>query len=371
MKLNQYCSLAGYYMEKAYSHFLANHLLKFRSFAMAQFSNFVGIDLASASFMACAGIAPWKLVLKPVKFDNHEGGYIAFLDWLKEHHLTPENTIVCMEATGVYGEGLAYFLVASGYQVAVEPPLNIARKFPVNASKTDWLDCQYIAEYACRYVDKLALWQPRDEILEQVKLLLTTRQQFSVQIAAHKNALHAVNRKKVSSAVAKQVHQSSIQQIVKHIAEIDAEIKRLIDSDPTFKTTLLLLLSIPGIGLQLAAHLLILMQETLDPRELASFAGISPIQHESGTSVHSAPTSRHYGPPALRKLLYLAACSVRTHRKEFTHYFLRKTAEGKARKLVLNNIQNKLLKIACAVVRSQKPFIPNYVAVNPLALNNA
>jgi transposase len=89
-----------------------------------------------------------------------------------------------------------------------------------------------------------------------------------------------------------------------------------------------------------------------------------------GTSVYSAPTSRHYGPPALRKLLYLAACSVRTHRKEFTHYFLRKTAEGKNRKLVLNNIQNKLLKIACAVVRSQKPFISNYLSVNPLALKS-
>jgi transposase len=336
-----------------------------------QFSNFVGVDIASASFMACAGIAPWKLVVKPVKFDNSEDGFASFLDWMKENSLKPENTVVCMEATGVYGEGLAYFLASSGFPVAVEPPLNIARKFPANASKTDWLDCQYIAEYACRYVDKLALWQPRNDILEQVKVLLTTRQQFSVQLAAHKNALHAVNRKKVSSDVAKKVHGDIIKQITKLIAEIDAEIRRLIDTDPTFKNTLLLLLSIPGIGLQLAAHLLVIMQESLDPRVLAAFIGISPIQHESGTSVYSGPTSRHYGPPAIRKLLYLAACSVRTHRKEFTHYFLRKTAEGKPGKLVLNNIQNKLLKIACAVVTSQKPFIPNYVSVNPLALKKA
>jgi transposase len=338
---------------------------------MKQFSNFVGVDIASASFVACVGTTPWKLVVKPENFDNHEDGYTFFLDWMKEWNLKPENTVVCMEATGVYGEGLAYFLSASGYAVAVEPPLNIARKFPANASKTDWLDCQYIAEYACRYVDKLAFWQPRNDILEQVKVLLTTRQQFSVQITAHKNALHAVNRKKVSSEVAKQVHQGIIQQIVKHITAIDTEIRRLIDSDPTFKKTLLLLLSIPGIGLQLAAHLIIIMQQSLDPRELAAFVGISPIQHQSGTTVYSVPTSRHYGPPALRKLLYLAACSVRTHRKEFKQYFLRKVAEGKPGKLVLNNIQNKLLKIACAVVSSQKPFIPNYVSVNPLALKNA
>lgn len=333
---------------------------------MTQFLSFVGVDIASATFMACMGTPPWKITVKPLQFDNDEAGFVAFLGWLQAHHLKAESTVVCMEATGVYSEGLAYFLHASGYTVAVEPPLAIQRKFPLNASKTDELDCQYIAEYAYRYQDKLSFWKPRPEILEQVKALLTTRQHFSVQLTGHKNALHALKRKQVSSELAKHAHQTMIEQIVKAIKAIDLEIHRLIDSDPTFKQTLLLLLSVPGVGLQLAAHLLILMQETLDPRVLAAFIGISPIQHESGTSVHSAPTSRHFGPPTLRKLLYLAACSVRTHKKQFQHYFFRKVAEGKHRKLVLNNIQNKLLKIACAVVRSQQPYIPNYAPVNPL-----
>jgi len=333
---------------------------------MTAFISFVGVDMASASFMACIGTTPWKVTVKPVKFENDEDGFVSFLDWLKVHNLKTESTVVCMEATGVYSEGLAYFLHASGYTVAVEPPLNIQRKFPVNASKTDELDCQYIAEYACRYQDKLSFWKPRAEILEQVKVLLSTRQHFSVQLTGHKNALHAVQRKKVSSELAKRSHQNMIEQIVKAIKEIDQEIRRLIDSDPTFKQTLLLLLTVPGIGLQLAAHLLILMQETLDPRVLASFIGISPIKHESGSSVFSAPTSRHFGPPMLRKLLYLAACSVRTHKKQFQQYFFRKVAEGKHKKLVLNNIQNKILKIACAVVRSQQPYLSSYVSVNPL-----
>lgn len=333
---------------------------------MTSFQSFVGVDIASASFMVCVGTTPWKLTVKPVQFENDEDGFVSFLRWLQEQHLSPEDTVVCMEATGVYGEGLAYFLYASGYTVAVEPPLNIQRKFPVNASKTDELDCQYIAEYACRYVDKLSLWKPRAEILEQVKVLLTTRQHFSVQLTGHKNALHAVHRKQVSSEFAKQVHQNMLEQIAKSIKAIDQEIRRLIESDPTFKQTLLLLLSVPGIGLQLAAHLLIAMQETLDPKVLAAFIGICPIQHESGSSVFATPTSRHYGPSALRKLLYLAACSVRTHKKQFQQYFFRKVAEGKHKKLVLNNIQNKILKIACAVVRSNQPYIPNYVSVNPL-----
>jgi transposase len=333
---------------------------------MTQFSFFVGVDIASASFMACVGSTPWKIVLKPMKFENHEEGFTSFLGWLKDNRLPSEQTVVCMEATGVYGEGLAYFLSASGYSVAVEPPLNIQRKFPVNASKTDELDCQYIAEYACRYVDKLSFWKPRAEILEKVKVLLTTRQHFTVQMTGHKNALHALKRKIVSSDLASQAHQDMIQQITKHIKAIDQEIRRLIDSDPTLKQTLLLLLTVPGIGLQLAAHLIILMQASLDSRVLSAFIGICPIKHESGTSVFSTPTSRHYGPPSLRKLLYLTACSVRTHNAGFQRYFFRKVAEGKHKKVALNNIQNKILKTACAVVRTQKPFIPNYVSVNPL-----
>jgi transposase len=333
---------------------------------MTKFTFFVGVDIASASFMACVGTTPWKLVVKPTKFENHEDGFTSFLGWLKDNHLPSDQTVICMEATGVYGESLAYFLSAGGYSLAVEAPLNIQRKYPVNASKTDELDCQYIAEYACRYVDKLSFWKPRAEILEKVKVLLTTRQHFTVQSTGHKNALHALKRKVVSSDLASQAHQDMIAQIAKHIKAIDREIERLIGSDPTFKHTLLLLLSVPGIGLQLAAHLIIIMQASLDSRVLSAFVGICPIKHESGASVFSTPTSRHYGPPNLRKLLYLAACSVRTHNQSFRQYFFRKLAEGKHKKVALNNIQNKILKIACAVVRTQKPFIPNYVSVNPL-----
>jgi transposase len=338
---------------------------------MTQVQFFVGVDIASTSFVACIGTTPWQLTVKPVKFENAPAGFVRFIDWLTEHHLHADNSVVCMEATGVYSEGLAYFLHANNYPVAVEPPLNIQRKFPANASKADELDCQYIAEYACRYVDKLSFWQPRAEILEQVKALLTTRQHLSVQLTGHKNALHALNRKTISAPVAQQAHQEMIVQVNHQIKFIDQEIRRLLKSDSTFNQMLLLLLSVPGVGPQLAAHLIIIMQETLNPRTLASFIGISPIRHESGTSIQSPPTSRHYGPPVLRKLLYLASCSVRTHKKPFRDYFARKVAQGKNKKLVLNNIQNKILKIACAVVRSQQPYNPNYVSVNPLILTAA
>ena len=105
-----------------------------------------------------------------------------------------------------------------------------------------------------------------------------------------------------------------------------------------------------------------------DPRDIASHLGLSPCKYESGTSVYKRPRSRGYGHSRSRKLLYLAALSLRTHNKDFKYYFLRKVQEGKSKRLVLNNISNRLLRIICAVVRNQQDFISNYKSVNPMLL---
>ncbi len=338
---------------------------------MSQVKYFVGIDVASSSFNVAVGTRPWKVMFKPQEFENSEEGFQALLDWLAEQHLPARETVTCMEATGVYGEGLAYFLHAKGYRVCVEPPLKVKRAFKPNGPKTDAVDSRQIAEYAYRFLDQLTTWQPKSEVLEQIRVLLSTREQFVAQRTAHKNALLAIQRKVVKTPFAEQAHLQMIEQLKKQIRALDQEMRRLIENDPTFKHMLLLLMSVPGVGFLLAAHLILLTRTSLDYRKLASHLGVAPNDHLSGSSVYQPATSRHFGPPAGRKLLYLAACSVRTHRQEFTTYFLRKTAEGKSARLVLNNIANKLLKIACAVLNSNTPYIPNYHPVQHLILKNA
>ncbi len=331
----------------------------------------VGIDIAANTFTAAVGQMPWKLVVKPKTFENTEDGYGMLLEWLEQHHLPADETIMCMEATGVYCEGLAYFLSAKGYRVAVEPPLEVKRAFKPYGPKSDAVDSEQIAEYACRHWDELAWWKPRSEILEQVKALLAVREQFVTQKVAHHNALVALRRKVVRTPFGEQAYERLIEQLKKQIKAIDDEIRRLIESDPSLKEMLLLLLSVPGVGLLLAAHFLVLAQYSLDYKVLASFLGIAPNEHSSGTSVYKHDTSRHFGPPIVRKLLYLAACSVCTHRPQFRIYLLRKTKEGKPPRLVLNNVENKLVRIMCAVLSSRTAFIPDYHPVQPLALQLA
>ena len=330
---------------------------------------FIGLDLGSEQFSAAIGTSPWKLLHSARAFANSAEGFADLQQWLLQHDCTPAQTVVCMEATGVYGEALAYYLVAQGYRLAVEPPLKVKRAFAPHGPKTDAVDSQQIAEYACRFVDELRFWQPRRELIEQLQVLVSTREQLVSQRTAHQNAWRALQRKVVRTPLAEQVHAQVLAQLKAHIQVIDDELQRLIEQDPTWRQWLALLLTIPGVGLLLATQVLILAQTTSAPlnyKPLTAHWGICPYPYHSGSSVHRPARSRQYGPPLPRKLLHLAARSVSTHSEPFRHYYQRKLAEGKPKRLALNNVANKLVRVICAVLNSQTPYDPQHHSVPPL-----
>jgi transposase len=337
---------------------------------------FVGIDIASATFTSAVGAmdGKWQIIVRPETFGNEYDSFAKYLKWLREHGVQPENSVICMEATGVYNEVLAHFLVANRYTVAIEPPLKVKRAFKPAGHKSDPVDSTQIAVYAYRFWDELSPWAPRKDILEQIKTLLTVREQLVVHRAGHLNALHALKRKAIRTSLAETIHDQTILELKKHIQEVETEIQRLIDQDPDFRSMVRLLISVPGVGLLLAAHMLVIFQsatQLCSPKSLAAYIGICPYDDSSGSSVKHTPTSRHYGPPVLRKLLCLGARSISTHNLHFRSYFLRKIQEGKPKRLVINNIANKLLDIMVAVVRSKTPYIPNYRSVSPGLLKSA
>jgi transposase len=204
-----------------------------------------------------------------------------------------------------------------------------------------------------------------------VKVLLAVRDHFVVQKTANNNALRALERKYHPAPMAMTMYRQTIEDLTENIKALDREIKRLLDNDQSYRNLISILTSVTGIGTILAANLLILTKGftmSVSYKNIASYVGICPLQHTSGTSVHRKPSSRHFGPGTFRKLLYLASLSVSTHNPVFRQYYLRKVAEGKPKRLVLNNIGNKLLKVLCALVKEQSKFVPNYRSVNPFFL---
>jgi transposase len=339
---------------------------------MTNLSIFVGIDTAHASFTGCVFKALEKSVSRPQTWANCPEGFIAFGQWLKEQGADPAATVICLENTGVYGEALSYTLAAQGWRLAVEAPHAIKKAMSPDHRKSDDIDCRQIAEYAYRYADRLSVWTPPEPVLEQLQVLLTTREQYVEQMTAHKNTLTQIRLKVVRTPLAEESLTRVIDGYKEQIQRLDQEMKKLVSGHPTFGPLNALVTSIPGVGFLLATNLLVLTKgfaESTDPRRLASRLGVCPLPCQSGTSLYKRDRARRYGHHRLRKLLHLAAMSLRTHNQLFKLYFLRKVQEGKPKLLVLNNIANKLLRVICAVVNSKTPFIDNYKSVNPMFLH--
>jgi transposase len=341
---------------------------------MPKITFYIGLDIAANDFAASIYQSPEIPVIVKESISNNPDGYNMLISWLKEHNIGRSNSVICMEATGVYSEGIAHYLAAKDFKVSVESPLKVKRAFDPIGHKTDPVDSKQIAEYAYRFKDELKLWQPKDEIVEKIRQLLVVREQFTKQKVSIKNAMHAYKLHTIQVKLIKQAHSETLEQLEKQIARIDKELSGFIRQNPLVSQNKDTLHSAPGIGMLLSANLIALtnnFEQIRDYRILASFIGVVPLKHQSGSSIHKKPRIRHFGPTYTRKLLRLAAQSVATHDKGFRQYYLRKLAEGKAKPLVLNNIANKLLKIACAMIRDNKSYIKEHYSIHPMCLKTA
>jgi len=361
-------------MDKAHIIFYPALNTKKEVSIMSNIKYFIGLDMACESFAASIYQSPETQPITKEAITNNPDGFNMLISWLKSNNISKSNSIVCMEATGVYSKAVTCYLIAEGFNVCVEPPLKVKRAFEPYGHKTDAVDSKKIAEYAYRYKDELHLYKPKDEILEKIRQLLSARERFVKQSTAIQNALKAYEKEPIQVSLIVKSNTQTLHQLKKHISDIDKELDKFSHQNPNIFQNTNILKSIPGCGMLLTANLMAItgnFEDIKDHKHLAAFIGIVPYQHQSGTSVYKKPRSRHFGPQTTRKLLRLAAQSVATHNSSFRQYYLRKQAEGKAKALVLNNIANKLLKIACAMIRDNKSYIKEHCSIHPMCLKTA
>ncbi len=332
---------------------------------------FIGVDI-SAEYITVSALS--KKDGKAETFENFENsanGFQSLLAEFQSHKITAKNSIVCMEATGVYGESLSYFLVGKKFRVAIENPYKIKRAFDISPKKTDRIDSKRIAEYGLRFLDELTFWSPRTEILEEIRIFLGQREQITKQKISLNNALKSLQKKFHQSGKAIKLYEEMIESCSTKLKYIDKEIQLLINSEPEYRQIIENLKTVPGVGNMLAVHMMVVtegFESHLNAKEIGSYLGIVPLPYESGKSVRRRTSSSGVGPSIVRKLLYLSSMTSRRYDENMRKYFFRKVAEGKSKRLVLNNIANKLIKILIALIISKKPYIKNFLSINPMLL---
>lgn len=97
-------------------------------------------------------------------------------------------------------------------------------------------------------------------------------------------------------------------------------------------------------------------------RQVISYLGMCPRVYESGTSVHGKAKICKMGLGSIRKKLYMCALSARKCNPACKALYDRLVEKGKAAKLALIAVANKLLKQAFAILKNQTTFDKNHVS---------
>lgn len=311
----------------------------------------LGIDVAKAK-LDCALLRPDGKYRDKV-VDNNLKGFKALIEWLQKQKVALPH--VCLEATGIYWEGVAEYLAAQEMTVSVINPAQI-KAFGVSRlvrTKTDKVDARLIAVFCAERSP--AAWQapsPSEQALRAMVLRLDALKTMRTQES---------NRADVARDAVKAGVVSHIEWLDKEIGLLAKMIREHIDNDSTLKNKGSLLDSIPGIGERTIATLLSYYADATrfnNARQAVAYAGLDPRQHQSGSSVKGKPRLSKIGHAFIRKALYMPAM-VALYKTDWGKLFrLRLEAAGKAPKLIIGAMMRKLIHVAFGVLKSGKMFNP-------------
>jgi transposase len=329
----------------------------------------IGIDIAAETFVAQILHRETGEVSGSREFTQTPEAYEAFAAWVAQHHRIKRSILFVMESTGNFSHKLCYWLHGHGYRVAVADAFRISRSDRPNHPKNDHADSRRIAEYGMRHFDQLTRWRPADPVLARINKLLGMRELLVRINTMCRNQLYALRFELSGHDDLGDLLKEEITLRRKKILLIEKNIIAAIKEHEHFHTAAALICSVPGCGWLMAANLLVITDGQtgdLNHRSLANYLGIAPHEHTSGTSIrHRARTSR-LGPPRMRKILFLASWTVRAHNPHFRQWYQEMIQRGKPKLSALNAIANKLLKIICSILRSQKPYDETFVSVKPV-----
>lgn len=138
-----------------------------------------------------------------------------------------------------------------------------------------------------------------------------------------------------------------------------AAVQVVVAADSVLARNQALMLTISGIGPITAATMLAEVPNIgeFTPKGLAVFAGLSPQEHSSGSTICRPGRISRIGSERLRRALYMCSLSSKRRNPALKEFVQRMTAAGMPPKVILLAIARKLLLFAHAIVRTQKPFV--------------
>jgi len=147
-----------------------------------------------------------------------------------------------------------------------------------------------------------------------------------------------------------------IELLENQLVELEAEIEQYLMKLNTPITTC------PGVGKVLGAVILGEIGDISrfsEPKKLVAFVGIDPSVKQSGEFTGTQNKMSKRGSPHLRRAIWLAANVAAFHDPVLSAFYQKKRTEGKHHYTAVGAVARKLTFIIFAVLRDNKPYVPN------------
>lgn len=325
-------------------------------------SYYVGIDVAKDKIDCLWLRDQTSLKIKTKVLPNTAAGFTQLKSWL-EKNVSPhlDDVFVCIEATGVYHEALAYGLYAMGAKVSVVNPAfvrDFAKSLGVR-SKTDKKDSMVLARYGA--MTNPRLWEPEADEIRTLKALLARLNALETDLQRELNRLEKAEVSQSSEAVIESI-ELMVNQLQAESKRVEKQIDEHIDQYPDLKKDRARLMSIPGIGHVVSREMVAVLRsrQFSQASQAAAFIGLVPRLWESG-KMKGRTTLCKNGPGRLRAKLYMAAIVAKQHNPDIKDQYTRLVNTGKTKMQALGAAMRKLVQICFGVLKHQCKYQPQLV----------
>jgi transposase len=289
---------------------------------------------------------------------------MALVSWVEQQAGAAASVRFVMEATGVYHESLAYFLSEKGYAISIVLPnkiSNYSRTLDVKTI-TDKTASEAIARFGLER--KLDNWNRPNKTFKKLRQLTRERDQLVAERTMVKNQLHAEKAEAEPNKTSLDRIKKRILLLNKQEQEINTELATLTQQEESVKKAIILMRSLPGVGLLTAATVLAEtngFEHIRNKRQLTSYAGLDVREKQSGTSVKGKPRISKKGNKYLRKALHLPALAAIRHDERFKAVFTRLVAKHGIKMKAAVAVQRKLLEMMYILYKTNQPYDKEYL----------
>jgi transposase len=343
---------------------------------MTVIKHVVGVDIAKETLSVRFGIIAdnqEKRFLASATFPNEKRGFRKLLTWVNKQLVVREKPVwFVMEATGVYYEHLAHFLVEHHALASVLLPNKLKHfaKTLDTKSKTDRLDAQSICQFGLERT--LTPWQPPSPQMKLLKELTReygTVQQMATQV---KNQLHAKHHSYHPTPETTKRLRSQLHLFQQQLKAIEVQLHAVVDDDKDLRTKIANITTAKGIGFMTVVTT---VAETngfaliTSTKQIASYAGMDIVLKESGKHQGKTVLSKR-GNKHLRRAVFMPALAACRFNEPLRVFYLRLVRTKANKKVALLAVARKILCLIYTLWKKNIPYDPNYQHTNIRSLPN-